>query len=243
MAGKQRSGKDTTIDLIKEIVAYASVPVIKIGFADPLKEEVAEYLSTHTGTEVFDWLTRTISNTVKDIKLVAEILVSVFPKLTESLKVLSIEETEVWYQDQLLTRDQYLEAFNSDTDKHRFRKLLQWYGTDYRRAEEELYWLNKMRAKIDLINSQNQGQVIIGIKDVRFKNELDLINDYKGLSGWIERPNTDPSIVVGAAHSSENDLLDCEFDFTLMNDETIQDLKLQIAAVLWPDLSKFFNSF
>src|ERR1035437_7493215 len=36
-----------------------------------------------------------------------------------------------------------------DAEKLRFRPLLQWWGTDFRRHQEPSYWINQMAERLD----------------------------------------------------------------------------------------------
>ena len=55
------------------------------------------------------------------------------------------------------------------------RSLLQWWGTDYRRTQDPLYWVKKLRATL----SQHNVDVAL-ITDVRFPNEGDFIHELGG---------------------------------------------------------------
>lgn len=55
--------------------------------------------------------------------------------------------------------------------KDRYRGILQWWGTDYRRAEDERYWLDRLHARVRTLGAD----VPIAIDDCRFPNEYDLL--------------------------------------------------------------------
>jgi len=90
------------------------------------------------------------------------------------------------------------------------REILQWHGTEYRRAEDETYWLRKM---IDILGFKNQFSglfdkhttINIVIDDVRFINEANFVKYYGGI---LIRINPYPEWKSGlyANHRSETEL-------------------------------------
>lgn len=57
------------------------------------------------------------------------------------------------------------------------RALLQWWGTDLRRSQDEDYWVNLMRQCID--NTRETGKIPV-ITDLRFVNEANIVIGYGG---------------------------------------------------------------
>lgn len=66
---------------------------------------------------------------------------------------------------------------DAPSKKMTVRAILQWWGTDVRRAEQEDYWVIKGLEKI--INLFNQGFNVI-VDDIRFPDELAMISDSGG---------------------------------------------------------------
>lgn len=56
------------------------------------------------------------------------------------------------------------------------RSLLQWWGTDYRRAKDPLYWVKRLRQKLE-----DHAPDVALITDVRFPNEADFIHSIGGV--------------------------------------------------------------
>lgn len=79
------------------------------------------------------------------------------------------------------------------------RTLLQWWGTDYRRAQDVDYWVRQLMERIAL----DQPDVAL-ITDVRFANEVDAIHNAGGYAVKVQR-TTPPDIVV-PPHPSEDEL-------------------------------------
>jgi len=94
------------------------------------------------------------------------------------------------------------------------RRLLQVYGTDVmRRQFGENVW-------VDLAYSGKDPADHWVVTDCRFKNEADGIRDHGGFVVRINRPGVEPPNL----HPSEVDLLDYDFDYTIDNDGTLDDL-------------------
>lgn len=76
-----------------------------------------------------------------------------------------------------------------DTNKDNFRLILQGWGTDFRRHLcGEDYWIKKWKAKVDYIRNHTAGCLIVAT-DVRFQNEVDIINGMGGKVYQIEPYN------------------------------------------------------
>lgn len=225
ISGHKQSGKDTTVDIVRRMLVGASVPIERISLADPLKEEVAEFLSN---TNHFDILTFFNEN-IKDDNLYREIIDSIFPKLIDhpEIVLLVLCETETAEKiliDQILTKEQYLEIFHDPAQKGRFRKLLQWWGTEFRRSLDEQYWVKKGIEAIQKLDSKWQGQVIIFMPDIRFPDEAQMIKDLGGLVFRIERPTKEVDL-----HPSET-VMDnyTDFDCVLYNNGTMEQFYQEV---------------
>ncbi|MBS1722828.1 MAG: hypothetical protein JSS66_07605 [Armatimonadetes bacterium] len=107
------------------------------------------------------------------------------------------------------------DLMENDDTKERFRTLMQWWGTEYRRQLfRDDYWL------VQLANTLEQWKdddCIVVVTDVRFPNEFEFIRSRGGLNVRIERPGLDVTGAAGA-HPSET-ALDGEtrFDTVLVN--------------------------
>lgn len=76
------------------------------------------------------------------------------------------------------------------------RSVLQKHGTEYRRAQDPLYWDNKMREVLTL--HRENGTPLVVVDDVRFPSECDLIREFGGslyrlqpYPGWKPGKNAD----------------------------------------------------
>lgn len=79
------------------------------------------------------------------------------------------------------------------------RTLLQWWGTDYRRAQDENYWVSRLQETLE----REQPEIAL-ITDVRFPNEAEAIHKLGGKLVKVERTNK-PDVFV-PSHPSEEAL-------------------------------------
>ncbi|MBN1957375.1 MAG: hypothetical protein JXQ81_05210 [Desulfuromonadales bacterium] len=112
------------------------------------------------------------------------------------------------------------------------RRILQWWGTEYRRAQDPDYWTTAWEQKLrefDLSSTH------ILVDDVRFVNELNVIKDNGGYFIRIVRPGFD-----GANnHSSENSLDDyAGWDLVIDNDGSLEDFLAEVKEQVVPLLDK-----
>lgn len=105
------------------------------------------------------------------------------------------------------------------------RRILQWWGTEYRRAQDPDYWT---KAWADKVQEYDLERTHILVDDVRFINELNTIKQQGGLIYKIERPGFD-----GANnHASETSLDEYrEWDGILRNDGSLAQFQDQVTAL------------
>lgn len=97
------------------------------------------------------------------------------------------------------------------------RKLLQWWGTEYRRAQDPEYWVNQGRRTI----AEELGYMdLVVVTDVRFANEADAIRDLGGLVVEVRASDATRADRLGGKlppfHASED--IDFEVDGFVFND-------------------------
>jgi len=105
------------------------------------------------------------------------------------------------------------------------RRILQWWGTEYRRAQDPDYWTKAWERKITGFNLQ---QVHILVDDVRFMNEL---NTLRGLGSRIVKIDR-PGYAAAGNHASETSL-DGYQDWCqeICNDATLEEFKRQVGTL------------
>lgn len=105
------------------------------------------------------------------------------------------------------------------------RRILQWWGTEYRRAQDPDYWT---KAWADKIKSYDLEQVHILVDDVRFMNELKMLLGLGAMIVKIERPG----YAAAGNHASETALDDYrEWHQQVLNDGTLEAFKTKVAAL------------
>jgi len=96
-------------------------------------------------------------------------------------------------------------------------KLLQWWGTDFRRAQDPDYWTKKLFATIPA------NLDVALVSDVRFPNEADGIKQRGGYNVNIKRLREDGTMFYASDrplwHPSETALDGYNWDFRLINQD------------------------
>jgi len=102
------------------------------------------------------------------------------------------------------------------------RRILQWWGTEYRRAQDHDYWTKAWERKL---LEYDLNAVHILVDDVRFINELDTIKKHGGTFIKIERPGFN-----GANnHSSENSLDGYgDWNLVIRNDGSLEEFQEKV---------------
>lgn len=102
------------------------------------------------------------------------------------------------------------------------RLVLQWWGTEYRRAQDENYWVNKLEGELRPLRHTK-----LVISDARFINEIDLVWRLRGVVWNIRRPG---AAKTAPEHKSENECLAA--DTAIYNDGLIGDLATKVLEAL-----------
>ena len=122
------------------------------------------------------------------------------------------------------------------------RQILQFVGTDLFRDNmsrlipnvAKNFWVSCV--KMECIRLWKQDPMLnIVISDGRFSNELDLLNEFRGISIKIIRPNYE--VDSTSFHESERCIDDLKTTFDISNDGTIDDLYKKIDKLVCPILS------
>ena len=83
------------------------------------------------------------------------------------------------------------------------RQVMQWWGTEYRRAQNGTYWTGVMRQRIHYL--QRDGATRFVITDCRFENEADTVLAMGGCIWQVTRPGIDSSTTAEGQHVSATD--------------------------------------
>lgn len=106
------------------------------------------------------------------------------------------------------------------------RAIMQWWGTEYRRAQDDLYWVKKAMARCT-----GTGPLLYVIDDCRFDNEAQAIRDAGGVLVRVNRPNgPTPS---NPDHPSETGLDDwADWDIIIENVSDVKTYQLMVETAL-----------
>lgn len=108
-----------------------------------------------------------------------------------------------------------------------FRRLLQEYGTEVRRGDDDNYWVRQLETKFALTPYRERN---FAVTDVRFPNEAKMIHHFEGRLIYISNlnpPNVDD-------HASEQPTT-LDYDMEIFNGGTIDSLHSAVRAqvALW----------
>ena len=206
LSGYKGSGKDAVFKELPKV--FPQYTFKRLAWADPLKKEVSEIFGIdlkllHANEE-------TKNNTLTEI----------YPFKFNMLRRLFAPAVKfglcyLKHSDRLLT----------------VREVLQYWGTEVRRAQDPDYWIKQTIGRIDSHVELND---VLVLTDTRFPNELREVHKRQGISVWLDRKDHDQK----ESHSSEQSIA----DFTMFGVEarghqdlegTMRDLKeiLQISKL------------
>lgn len=112
-------------------------------------------------------------------------------------------------------------GFTDAKEVPEFRRLMQVFGgTVVRDGIDKEFWVNQVAREIDELRSIGRPVVLSGI---RFPNECAIIREAGGTLLWVHRPSI---VNAGAAASdqTETSIGESDFDRTVLNDGTLDDL-------------------
>ncbi|WP_148894098.1 deoxynucleotide monophosphate kinase family protein [Geothermobacter ehrlichii] len=105
------------------------------------------------------------------------------------------------------------------------RRLLQWWGTEYRRAQDPDYWTKAWERQLA---GYDLDRVHVLVDDVRFMNEIEVIGRHGGRFVRIIRPG----VAAAGNHASEISLDGfADWDEEILNDGTLDDFLVQVARL------------
>ena len=115
------------------------------------------------------------------------------------------------------------------------RIILQYFGTDIFRNDikkiipglGDNFWINLFKKKY-LNKKKDNKDLRVVVSDIRFKNEIDVVQELGGLVIKIIRTNMDNS----DAHESERNIKNLKCDYEIINDGTKEDLYKKIEVIL-----------
>lgn len=109
-----------------------------------------------------------------------------------------------------------------------FRQICQRWGTEYRRAQNQDYWLNKCDEFILSQCDQPVPPAGVVVDDLRFENEAKFLRRVGGTVINMLRDN----ITMVEGHVSETPLPQTYIDYSLNNNHTIRTLELGVDSLM-----------
>lgn len=129
--------------------------------------------------------------------------------------------TEIGFADALkeeVARATGVTVQHINENKSQFRPILQWWGTDFRRAIDQEYWVKKFFGKLE--EKLKEDYKILIVTDTRFYNEYALCNMVGAVMMRVERKGLPED-----NHLSETSLNHEKFHYTINNNGTLADLE------------------
>jgi hypothetical protein len=106
------------------------------------------------------------------------------------------------------------------------RQLMQSLGTDWARDMiDKSFWVKVAEPKLVMAQRHNFD---VAISDLRFPSEIDMLRRHNAIIIRIDRPG----VQYDNPHPSEGLLNDVVFDYTIINNGTLDDLKCRIDSVM-----------
>lgn len=162
-AGDMGSGKDTIAHMFCNSM-FEGRTIIYTSFAQALRNEIVEIIAFYTRNPYLtaEQYADEFGCSVDDEDMLETILDELYKSVDYEITLINVyEHTPV------------------------MRKLLQFWGSDVRRKQDKNYWVKKMRKHINSLRHSNPYAVIC-ITDGRFPNELNLINNLKGITVKVD---------------------------------------------------------
>jgi len=201
LTGFAGSGKDTVADLL---VAHCGFR--KLAFADALRGEV----SNAFGVDMV-YFTRPESKSVPMGALsMTYAPIAFLAAVTHALRLpgagMSDDDYAVWLAEPRTPR-----------------QILQWWGTEYRRAQNPHYWSRVLLQRV--FDLHRDGCSRIAVTDCRFRNEVDSVRMVGGQIWQINRTGVDRSTTSEGQHISTTDGAEFGPDVVLNNLHDIRHLQ------------------
>ena len=203
LVGRKRSGKDTVADVFEKLGWY------RTSFAKALYKEVSEAFKVEVSklqgheTKEVAWLKL---EDCQDLE---------FLELAKALARVSVLDKG----DSLGIESEDLVNFKLSP-----RRILQWWGTEYRRKDDTFYWVRKLSEELA---ARKPKHVIIS--DIREPHEAAYVKRTDGYLIAVIRPELVDDAT--SSHSSEKNLEHIGVDGKLFNTSSIEHLRADVEVM------------
>lgn len=204
---KFEHGKDALAERLRNAFEKRGTNVVFRSWADDLKDEVSTFLASTQRLYVAKFLED------KNCTYTDEIMDDLYGN-----------ELNPFVGD----KDFVLDLCYSAEKKPRVRRILQGWGTEYRRQQTDPdYWVKRLAAYISSLPPKTK----LIIADTRYPNEAAQIREWGGVLLKVERPGHVPSKPEYAGHISETALSAwTDWNAVFINDGTLDDLAAKAEA-------------
>jgi hypothetical protein len=202
--GRAAAGKDTAADIL---VRYAHFQ--KLAFADALRGEVADAFSIGA-----------MGRLLQDRELKEKAHDALALRHCSAFGFIGA----VAMATRACVNSEWLDAPRSP------RQILQWWGTEYRRAQDPRHWVKAMNARITQLREDPRSRQRFVITDCRFPNEYAYVKTAAARVWRIERAGL-PDVENG--HASASALESYPVDSTIANDGDLLALRGQVLRHWW----------
>lgn len=200
--GQAGAGKDTAAEYLADFARFE-----RVAFADALRAEVAAAFDLPPNTRLLQDRSR------KEQPLDALALRNCSSFCFVGAIAMALHAT---------VNAEWLDAPRSP------RQILQWWGTEYRRKEDDRYWVKALGARMGAM--RDAGVARFAITDCRFANELAFIRLSGGRLWRVLRADLP---AVEGQHASATGLAGVRADVDLVNDGTKEQLRDQVLRHWW----------
>jgi len=111
------------------------------------------------------------------------------------------------------------------------RILLQWWGTEYRRSQDQNYWIEQLSSRL-------RNDELMVVSDVRLTDEMAVVRAAGGEVWFVERPGVGNVGIAG--HATEHGLDGATFDHYVMNAGTIEELELLVESAFVANADRIY---
>lgn len=200
--GKAGAGKDTSADIL---VRYARFE--KLAFADALRAEVASAFDIHSRIGILH------DRVMKEQPHDAMALRNCTDFCFIGAVAIATHAT---------VNSEWLDAPRSP------RQILQWWGTEYRRARDPRYWVKALHSRIQVRAEGGQHRFVV--TDCRFPNEFVFI---RSMNGKLWRVHRQDLPEVEGSHASATALESFPAAVDVHNDGTVLKLRNEVLRHWW----------
>lgn len=205
LTGQAGSGKDTAADMLVGACRFT-----KLAFADALRREVAAAFRL-------------------DVDNMQSLLSDRAAKETPTTRLALIECRDFGFIGAVALANRSTVTHEWATQGRTPRQILQWWGTEYRRAQRLDYWTSTLYSHLHQLHKLD-GRTRFVITDCRFENEAALVRSLGGVVWQIERPGL-PQVENG--HASTADPIKLQPSAVIPNATSLNALREAVLGEWW----------